>query len=210
MLIESLRLEKTSKTIYSNRQLITPCPLPTSLSATSTWLLNTSRDGDSTTFMGSLCHCLTALSEKKFSLIPNLNTGRQIKGTKANSFSLSLLGKQVLPGLPLARCSQCSSQTAGAHLTGSSDEPRAAPQPRSALRGSYAIRISEHRGLAVSLLRSPPAVPVGESRQPARIGRPCPLPRILALPPRARPSLPSPAEKELIRRQSPAVAVGWN
>jgi len=48
-----------------------PCPLPTSLSATSTWLLNTSRDGDSTTSLGSLCHCHTTPSEKKCFLVSN-------------------------------------------------------------------------------------------------------------------------------------------
>ena len=43
------------------------------LSATSTCFLNTSRDGDSTTSLGSLCQCLTTLSEKNFFLISNLN-----------------------------------------------------------------------------------------------------------------------------------------
>ena len=38
----------------------------TSLSATSPHFLNTSRDSDSTTSLGSLCHCLTALSEEMF------------------------------------------------------------------------------------------------------------------------------------------------
>ena len=44
-----------------------------SLSATSTRLLNTSRDGDSTTSLGSLCHCLPALPEKKLFPVSNLN-----------------------------------------------------------------------------------------------------------------------------------------
>jgi len=43
-----------------------------SLSATSWCFLNTSRDSDSTTSLGSLCQCLTSLSEKKFLLISNL------------------------------------------------------------------------------------------------------------------------------------------
>jgi len=43
-----------------------------SLSATSTWSWNTSRDGESTTSLGSLCHCLTTLYEKKCFLISNL------------------------------------------------------------------------------------------------------------------------------------------
>jgi len=36
-------------------------------------LLNTSRDGDSTTYLGSLFQFLTALSVNKFFLISNLN-----------------------------------------------------------------------------------------------------------------------------------------
>ena len=44
-----------------------------SLSTTSTCLLNTSRDGDSTTSLGSLSNDLTTLSVKKFFLISNLN-----------------------------------------------------------------------------------------------------------------------------------------
>ena len=44
-----------------------------SWSATSTRFLNTSRDGDSTTALGSLFQCLTTLSVKKFFLISNLN-----------------------------------------------------------------------------------------------------------------------------------------
>jgi len=43
-----------------------------SLSATSKRFWNTSRDSDSTTSPGSLCHYSTALSEKKFFLISNL------------------------------------------------------------------------------------------------------------------------------------------
>ena len=47
--------------------------MPTALSATSTWLLDTSRDSDSTTSLGILCHCLTALPEDKLFLIFNLS-----------------------------------------------------------------------------------------------------------------------------------------
>jgi len=43
------------------------------LSATSAHLLNTSRDSDSTTALGSLFQCLTTLSVKKFFLTSNLN-----------------------------------------------------------------------------------------------------------------------------------------
>lgn len=42
-----------------------------SLTVTSPWFLNTSRDSDFITPLGSLCHCLTALSEMFF-LISNL------------------------------------------------------------------------------------------------------------------------------------------
>ena len=41
--------------------------------ATSPCFLHTSRDGDSTTSLGSLCHCLTTPSEKKFCQISKLN-----------------------------------------------------------------------------------------------------------------------------------------
>ncbi|KAK4823265.1 hypothetical protein QYF61_000232, partial [Mycteria americana] len=44
-----------------------------SLSATSTRLLNTSKDGNSTTSLGSLFQCLRTLSVKKIFLISNLN-----------------------------------------------------------------------------------------------------------------------------------------
>ena len=43
------------------------------LSATSTRLWNTSRDGDCTTSLCSLCHCSTALSEKKLFPVSNLS-----------------------------------------------------------------------------------------------------------------------------------------
>ena len=49
-----------------------PCPLTMSLSATSTWFLNTPRDSDFTTLLGILFQCLTTLSEKKFFLISSL------------------------------------------------------------------------------------------------------------------------------------------
>ncbi|EOB03656.1 hypothetical protein Anapl_02449, partial [Anas platyrhynchos] len=43
-----------------------------SLSSTSKRLLKTSRDGDSTTSLGSLFQCLATLSVKKFFLTSNL------------------------------------------------------------------------------------------------------------------------------------------
>ena len=69
---ESLRLEKTSKITKSNPNPPPPCPPTTSLSAISLWFLKTYRDGDSTTSLGSLCYCTTAL-EKFFFLISDLN-----------------------------------------------------------------------------------------------------------------------------------------
>ena len=48
-------------------------PLTVPLSTTSPQLLNTSRDGDSTTSLGGLFHCPTSLSENKCFLISNLN-----------------------------------------------------------------------------------------------------------------------------------------
>jgi len=47
-----------------------------SLSTASKWFLNTSRDGDSTTSLGSLFQCLTTLPVKKFFLISKLNLPR--------------------------------------------------------------------------------------------------------------------------------------
>lgn len=46
--------------------MLTQCHISTALEVTS-------RDGNSTTPLGSLFHCITALSEMNFSLIPNLN-----------------------------------------------------------------------------------------------------------------------------------------
>ncbi|KAK4832220.1 hypothetical protein QYF61_021067, partial [Mycteria americana] len=63
-------LRSSSPTV--NLALPSP-PLNMSLSTTSTRLLNTSRDGNSTTSLGSLFQCLTTLSVNKFFLISNLN-----------------------------------------------------------------------------------------------------------------------------------------
>ena len=73
---ESLRLENTTKIISSSPNPSAPCPLTTSLSATSPWFLNTSRNSDCTTSMGSLCQCLsTFFSEKKSFQIFNQKLG---------------------------------------------------------------------------------------------------------------------------------------
>jgi len=65
------KLEKPSE----HPQAIPLRPLTVSLSATSPWFLNTSWDNDHTTTLGSLCQCMTALSEKKLFLIANLKAG---------------------------------------------------------------------------------------------------------------------------------------
>jgi len=67
------KVGKTTEVIQSNYQPMPVTTLDLSLSAVSTQLLNTSRDSGSTTSLGSLCHCLTSLAEKKFFLISNLN-----------------------------------------------------------------------------------------------------------------------------------------
>lgn len=73
---DSLSLEKTSKIRKFNHQSSTtsmfttkPCPQ----CHIHRFFFNTSRDGDSTTALGSLFQCLTTLSKKKFFLIANLN-----------------------------------------------------------------------------------------------------------------------------------------
>ena len=70
------RLEKTSKIIKSNHHPNTTMPTKpkVSRSASSASFLNTSRDGDSTTSLGSLFQCLATVSVKKFFLISNLNS----------------------------------------------------------------------------------------------------------------------------------------
>ena len=78
------------------------CALTTSLSATSTQLPDTSRDGDPPPPWAALCHCLTARSEKKVFLLSNLNLLWHnvrpppliLKGTRF------LLGIQALCALP--------------------------------------------------------------------------------------------------------------
>jgi len=71
---ESLRLEKTSKIIKSNCHPITPMPAkPRPKVPHLHVFLNPSRDGDSTTALGSLVQCLTTLAVKRLFLISNLN-----------------------------------------------------------------------------------------------------------------------------------------
>ncbi|KAK4830462.1 hypothetical protein QYF61_011186, partial [Mycteria americana] len=72
---ESYRLEKTFKIIESNHKPNTAKNhhYTMSLSTSSKRPLNTSRDGDSTTSLGSLFQCLITLSVKKNFLISSLN-----------------------------------------------------------------------------------------------------------------------------------------
>jgi len=72
MVVEPLRLEKTSKINQSNPSPSPTVPTDTSLRATSPLFWNTSRDGDSTISLGSLWQCLTVLLEKKLPLTSNL------------------------------------------------------------------------------------------------------------------------------------------
>ena len=67
---ESLRLEKNSKIIQSNHHPTTPCPLTTSLSATSTQFLNTSRDSDATMSLGSCATASPLFWRRHFSCYP--------------------------------------------------------------------------------------------------------------------------------------------
>jgi len=74
-IIESFRLEETLKIIKTNHQPNTVKfhHYTISLSSASICLSNTSRDGDSTTSLGSLFQCPITLSVTKFFLVPNLN-----------------------------------------------------------------------------------------------------------------------------------------
>lgn len=69
----SLRLE-TCKIPKSNPSPLPLCPLTMSPSVTSPPSWNTPRDGDPSAPWATWCHCTTTLLEKKYLLIPNLNT----------------------------------------------------------------------------------------------------------------------------------------
>jgi len=81
-------LEKTSKIIQSSCQPIHTMPTD---SVPHGRFLNTSRDGDLTASLGSLCQCITTLSEVNFFLISNLN----LPWHNLRTFSLVL---SLLPG----------------------------------------------------------------------------------------------------------------
>ena len=59
-------------------------------SAISPWFLNTSRDSDSPTSLGSLCQCPTTLSKKKYFLISTLNLPLvQLKAIPSRSITVT-------------------------------------------------------------------------------------------------------------------------
>jgi len=96
-----------------------------SLSTTSTLLLNTSRDGGSTTALGSVLHCLTTLSMNNFFLMSSLNFSwcnfNDISshpiffylGIKTNthhsttSFQVVIENDKVSPQPPILQTKQC-------------------------------------------------------------------------------------------------------
>jgi len=62
-IIELLRFKKTSKITQFNHQPTPTMPTKHVPQCHPTCFLNTTRDGDSTTSLGSLCQCTTILSE---------------------------------------------------------------------------------------------------------------------------------------------------
>ena len=108
---EPLRLEKTSKATKSTPNPLPPWPLTMSLSATSQWFLNTSRDSDSTTSLGSLSQCITTLPEKKLFLTSNLNVLR--RSLRPLSHALSPVAPRLTLKVPDVYC--CSAKSIKGH-----------------------------------------------------------------------------------------------
>ena len=100
-IIESLRLEKTSKIITSHHQPITTMPAkPLPEVPHPQVFLNTSRDGDFTTSPGSPFQCLATLSVKKFFLISNLNLPwRNLRLISSSKFKPQALLLSASPNL---------------------------------------------------------------------------------------------------------------
>jgi len=67
-IIQITKVRKDHYNHLSNHQPTPLCPLTVSLCAISPWFLNTSRDVDSTTFLGSPFQCSVTLAVKKFLL----------------------------------------------------------------------------------------------------------------------------------------------
>ena len=79
-----------------------------SRSATSTHFFNTSRDGDSTTSLGSLLQCLTTLSVYKFFVISNLNLPwRNLRPYQSPAPLQSCLAQQRAPQSQLPLLGSC-------------------------------------------------------------------------------------------------------
>jgi len=94
-----IKIGKTSKIISSNLW-------PMSLGATWPWFLNTSKDCDCTTSLGSLSQCIATLSEKKFfliSLISNIFSSAPIGVREIGPSDLS--GHWI--GASIHSCSSC-------------------------------------------------------------------------------------------------------
>jgi len=72
-IIESLRLEKITKITKSNLQPTHTMPTDRGSQLQTYSFLEHSGDSDCTASLGSLCQCITSLSEKKFFLISILN-----------------------------------------------------------------------------------------------------------------------------------------
>ena len=101
--------KKPTKITSSTTNLPPPCP-PSYVLQCHIHIHKTSRDNDSTSSLGSLCHCLTALCEKEFFLIFNLkfSLGEQEKGECEAAF-LHKVQKSLL--WKIYRCDLCGFQT---------------------------------------------------------------------------------------------------
>lgn len=82
----------------SQREIVCVCAcVRPSLGATSPRLCSTSRDGDPTITLGSLCHCITALPKKKCALISNTWEGVTCSTFGVFPHNQALGGALVIP-----------------------------------------------------------------------------------------------------------------
>ena len=102
------RRASTFRVIESSPTVSPPPPCPLTLSATSTRFLNTFRDSDPTTSLGSLCHCSTTLLEKKFLLISNLRTNQVLPQYFQFSWKVLFFPQLWKPPLIFSSFSFCS------------------------------------------------------------------------------------------------------
>lgn len=96
---ELLMLEKTSNIFKSNHQPISPCPMTTSLSATSIRFLNTSMDGDSTTALGQPVPTLHH-SFGDFFFFPNIQPKHPWHNLRPPPFALAQILSTVTREMP--------------------------------------------------------------------------------------------------------------